>query len=1117
MNTTTQSALPSDHAVRESVLDLSKSWIIRAPAGSGKTDVLVKFYLTALTRVNRPEEICFNTFTNLAINEARQRIIEALRRAMDPVPPESAHERQTWELAREVLDVDKQHGWGLLQHPNRLFVTTIDGLSASIASQTPVMSGFGGPTQVDETPDHLYRLAIRDLFASIEDSDVDPRFIEALEVLLNVAENRIDAIESMLIDMLKTRDQWLGVLHDQDAMGMEAVLDGTITDKLHDVGNVLGTYKENILAVYQASDHPMHDACRTLTHWPSPSADTLEEWRALLIPLLTKEGHFRARITKTQGFEPKKEATILVKELLQSLRADDRVAEIERTLQQMLILPAAHYPASLHDYKVALANVLDLLVAHLRVVFEKHGKVDFIEVALRASAALGVGDQVNDTLLKLDYNIRYILVDEWQDVSLSQFNLIKKITSGWESGDGRAIVFVGDQQQSIYSFRDADVGLFLKLWQDQRFGEVPLERATLTTNFRSEKPLVDWFNYTFSEIFPKKADPYDSSVTFSPSTPFHERDDNASVSVYGFRAHLEKEAQNEKIIEIIQQAKKTDPDGSIAILVRARSHLQPIIKALREHKIRFVSQDVDPITNKSATSDVLLLIRALWHPYDRTAWVALLRAPFVGLSWEAIHQLCKHHPHTALIELMSDKTIQLSLDIENQARVTRFLEVHEKLFTDPELSSTLYLRVKTLWTLLGGPACVTPIEHHDVQTIFLLLQQQCLGGEIENMDRFLRQTQALYASPEQGDVQLMTIHKAKGLEFDTVIIPSLEKQARADDPMLLYHRELPHGYLIAPNVKHYDQKDEASERLYQYMQTLKKQMQYQESMRNLYVAITRPRKALHLTALIKEKDGDLVAPAKSSFLGMLWPVVKDSLIMNDQPDTQTFTFAPTLTPPMAPRLPADWCYPDIPVSFKPKRDVAALPSELVIQGESEFKAARGDEITAPLIGTMYHAFMEKISLDGLAAWSPDRVHEKRSSILSGCRRLGMPEPHVEGAAEHIMQLVIATLTSKTGQWILANHEHAKSEWPLSGFIDKQWESAVIDRSFVEDGIRWIIDYKTSGDGVKPEDKDRFIDIESQKYTAQLRRYKKLVTLLDDACPIKTGLYFPGLDTLVEIP
>src|SRR5690606_9992723 len=112
---------PADHVQRECALDPQRSFIVQAPAGSGKTELLIQRYLLLLSNVSRPESVVAITFTKKAAAEMQRRVLEALDDARGPAPPEE-HKRRTWELAREVRRKSAAGAWDLAENPRRLAI-----------------------------------------------------------------------------------------------------------------------------------------------------------------------------------------------------------------------------------------------------------------------------------------------------------------------------------------------------------------------------------------------------------------------------------------------------------------------------------------------------------------------------------------------------------------------------------------------------------------------------------------------------------------------------------------------------------------------------------------------------------------------------------------------------------------------------------------------------------------------------------------------------------------------------------------------------------------------------------------------------------------------------------
>src|SRR5690606_11724167 len=136
-----------------------------------------------------------------------------------------------------------------------------------------------------------------------------------------------------------------------------------------------------------------------------------------------------------------------------------------------LTVPPAEFTDTQWCVLGAQLMTLKLAVAQLHLRFAETREVDFIEIAQRAVHALGSADDPGELLLKLDASIRHLLIDEFQDTSLTQIHLLATLTAGWQPDDGRTLFLVGDPMQSIYRFRKAEVGLFLQA-AEQGVGEI---------------------------------------------------------------------------------------------------------------------------------------------------------------------------------------------------------------------------------------------------------------------------------------------------------------------------------------------------------------------------------------------------------------------------------------------------------------------------------------------------------------------------------------------------------------------------------------------------------------------------------------------------------------------
>ena len=337
----------------------------------------------------------------------------------------------------------------------------------------------------------------------------------------------------------------------------------------------------------------------------------------------------------------------------------------------------------------------------------------------------------------------------------------------------------------------------------------------------------------------------------------------------------------------------------------------------------------------------------------------------------------------------------------------------------------------------------------------------------------------------------MTIHKSKGLEFDTVIMPGLGRSPKHDDEKLLHWLERGResgnsDLLLAPISAH----GEDQNLMTAYLQQLDKKKGRFEDSRLLYVAATRAKQRLYLFghAGTQEQDGglELKDPPKDSLLARLWCVVENdfkSLLAEQDIGTSLLedVLEPVVNAPVRPRLATDWSLLAPPDSIQiSDTTVEGVEGELI-----EFGWA-GE--TARHVGTVVHRLLQHIGTVGV-----DHVKsgDLRRFVQIGRKmlaRLGVPEGRIKVALEEIDAALQVALEDERSRWILSGlHEKADCELALSGKRGSSIDHMVIDRTFVDEhGTRWIIDYKTgahTGGGV-----DEFLDREQERYRQQLERY-----------------------------
>ncbi|MCP5301136.1 MAG: UvrD-helicase domain-containing protein [Chromatiaceae bacterium] len=1096
----------SDAAQRARALDVTTSFIVQAPAGSGKTELLTQRYLRLLAQVSHPEEICAITFTRKAAAEMRNRVLGALDHATGDEPAQ-AHARLTWRLARAALSHANELEWQLADNPNRLRIQTFDSLAHALARQLPLLTEFGAPPTTTEQAEPYYRAAARATLRQLDDIALGPHLARLLVHL----DNRLAQIEDLLTTMLARRDQWLGpALQSPDGEALEDALRTAVEDTLRALrAGCDPTWLTELcrLAAWAAANREAGNGLswHDREALPESTWDELPAWQALADLLLTRDGKPRRAWDTRTGFpapgkardpatrQRYQQAKNDIAALVEPLAADD---DRRTAWDGVRRLPPDTLAPGQHAVLGSLLQVLLHAAKELILAFRDGGEVDFAETQMRAQRALGSPEEPTDFALALDYRLQHLLVDEFQDTSSSQYQLLATLTATWRPGDGRTLFAVGDPMQSIYRFREAEVGLYLAA-RTRGIGQLALEPLTLAVNFRSSTDVVDWVNACFSGIFPREVDIARGAVTYAPSSAFNPGNDGAAVQVHPFVGR-DDGGEARLVVRLIRTALAESDDGTVAVLARARSHLHVIARALNDAGLRYQAVEIATLGDQPVVRDLYHLTRALLHPADRLAWLVVLRAPWLGLDLADLLLIAEHAP-ACLLGRLRDPAVRTRLSDDGRQRVERLLAT-----VDPQLPARgrrpLRQWIEGIWLQLGGLAAAGADALADAQAYLALLDRFAEADGLTDFARLEAAINALYASPDgsaDGRVQLMTMHKAKGLEFDTVILPGLGRAPRAQRTELLYWLERPDRngrvtLLMAP-IRGVAQTQEP---VSGYLRELDRDKTRLEITRLLYVAATRAKRRLHLIGHVNADDqGGHRPPTGDSLLEKLWPLVGERF-------AASVGTAPASVPPLdaaiASRLGVDWQPPSVPV------DPSAGPADGEPPTESsvEFDWA-GD--TARHVGTLVHRHLERIATRGVDVWHAGRIDGLAASFRLALRNLGVADHELDGAVAKTQRALARTLDDPTGRWILAAHADARSEWALT-VVAGGARRFVIDRTFVDaEGVRWIIDYKT-GEHLG-DDHDGFLDREQQRYREQLENYARIVRLFDPR-PIRLALFFP---------
>jgi ATP-dependent helicase/nuclease subunit A len=1048
----------ADLAQRERALEPERSFIVQAPAGSGKTELLIQRYLALLGRVERPEEIEAITFTRKASAEMRKRVWQALVDARANPRPQEPHRAKTWDLARAAVGQDERKGWMLAENARRLRIETIDALCLGLTRQMPVLARLGAQPDPIDDASHLFAEAARATLEMVEESDAIANDVASV---LEHLDNDTERAHGLIVEMLMRRDQWLNYLGEtDDRAALEA----------------------GFAAIWHQGIERARGALPDGTTLGLPASNEVEDWLAAVDQYLTKDGEWRKK-----------------------LKFPDVItgnAGLLAALSAMRELPRPTYDDAQWEILGAIMRLARIAAAQLRVVFAAHNQADFIEIVHGALLALGSDEEPTDLLIALDYRIRHLLVDEFQDTSISQFTLLEKLTREWQPGDGRTLFVVGDPMQSIYRFRQAEVGLFLRARQDG-VGSVLLESLTLQANFRSQAGIVDWVNETFAPVMPRVEAIAEGAVPYSASVAVHEPQPGA-VHVHAF-FNGDKAGEARRVAQLARAALDApghDParPSTCAILVRSRPHLAAVLPALRAAGIPYRAVEIDRLDQRPVVRDLIAITRALSHLADRPAWLALLRAPWCGLKLSDLHALAGGEgAHGTIFELLGDDARLATLSNDGRQRVAAVRDVMSASLAE-RMRGTLRDAVEGAWLALGGPACVEDVTDLEDAELFLdHLESQEIAGAIADLEHFEANLERFRAQPDLGAddrLQVMTIHRAKGLEFDTIILPHLGASQKSDTKSLLawVERKDEPLLLAALNPAGGD-KDSG----YEYIRRLHKVKSGNEDARLLYVAATRPRRTLHLLGDVKV-DGHDVPPARkppaaNSLLEKLWGAVSATF------DSTDFVAAPQAVEGASNARDLLRRFADgIPDVAMPE-SAAWFPMAAMREAGATLEFSWVNE-TLRHVGTVAHRWLQRISDEGLEHWHAQRVRELIPLFARELAARGVDEAGCDSAALRVAEALTRTLEDARGRWVLGAHAEAASELRLTLLTSEGTQRFVIDRTFTAEGRRWIVDYKTSDH--QGANLEAFLDEQLKRYRPQLEAY---ATALGDAAALR-GLYFP---------
>ena len=857
-------AADPDTGAREFAVDPRNNVVLEASAGTGKTSVLVWRYINLLKAGVDPAHILAMTFTRKAAAEMRERIIRELRDAA----ARSEFDRRRWDEVRDRL--------------GDIAISTIDAFCLSLLREFPLEADLDPafdmadetevPRLVDEALDRSMRMIAA---RAKEDADIAlvlaqlgvSRTRQGLALLLN---RRLVAWKAL--------DRFLA--RGPAELTAEAVCRRAATaleDALRAAPGGLAGF-----LTHGPIEHPRYQLLlRDLRRFADLNRCTNAEIRAVL----DRAG---AHFLTTDG-TPRRSGAIYPYKGERDYPSADIARQHRTTVFQVAPQVERVLSVFTRDLNVVLARgvrrMFAIALSQYRRALDDRSVLDFSDVLQRALDLLRRMDEFSQSRFRLESRYHHVLVDEFQDTSRAQWELVSLLIQSWGEGMGLAtepsIFIVGDRKQSIYRFRDAEVAVMqdaAKYIEGLRAHGNP--RRSIRRSFRAVPQLLEFVNDLFGEISQPGARADDFTYTESDRFPPGVESDRRGIAL-GIGVGRDEEqcadAVASEIARIIREETVRDRQsgvaraarpGDIAILFRSRTSHREFQQALEGRNIPAYVYKGLGFFDADEIKDVTSLIRYLAAPDSDLRAASFLRSRFVRLSDAAIARLAPDL--AAAITAPAPPTALEALDDEDR-RVLEHVRAHAhdwlaRVDRVPPADLIEGLLAETAYAFeLRGPRRQQAWEN--------LKKMRSLIRRIQNrgyatLTRIADHIDALTPGDESNAilealdaVNLMTVHASKGLEFPIVFVVNLARGASGPpDPI----RVIVDGeggepaVSIGPFVSETDEAERDREK--------------QETRRLLYVALTRARDRLYLSSSLKE---GVLVPGRGSLAEVLPDSVKE--------------------------------------------------------------------------------------------------------------------------------------------------------------------------------------------------------------------------------------------------
>jgi ATP-dependent helicase/nuclease subunit A len=823
--------------------------VVSAGAGSGKTRVLAERYVRLVTeRGFKVHEVLTLTFTRKAASEMRERIFKRLSESSHP-------------SAKEALSqFDKAR------------ISTLDSFCTRLVRGTSNRYGLSGDFHVDDL--EMRRMAEEAAVELVMNSRRDKSLYAALSRL--VSARSFETIIKKLFAHIALSSFSLVKSGGYSSLAQKQI-DFIQQETLKHCESINNSCRA-ILSI---------DASKCKSNTPQKVKNTAHNMFTL--PLTFDEITPHSLIEKAEFFDSQETFPTIrsnVKdETLKALKVP--TDEAREHAKKLLVLTKT---LLFQEDILAIGKILDEYETDFLSRKRQTGLVSFRDTLEMAIDALKA-----DAKLRSFYknSIKAIMIDEFQDNNEQQKNLLYLLAERNDSVNIDSVptakdlapdklFFVGDEKQSIYRFRGADVAVFRKLSKELQKGTAhePQPKHTnisLNTNYRSTPELVDFFNAVFPSIFGTPTEDYEAEFSEVQSNSSNQTIDNYTPVEIFLQEKPEDSGISAGTSEALEAADRIVNGvsagefnfGDIAVLFKSTSHQNEYERVFRQVGIPFIAADPRGVYAEGPANDFYAILRLALFPLDKNAYATVLRSPFVKLDDEAVF--------TLLLEMGADSSIEkapfpdapaLSLSSAEKARYEHgkaiLTELRRRIDLESLASILSYLWFETgyrTWLLYHKES--RPVLGHFDYLYTLALdadrRQLSAGAFLDQLAPLIgttEKTETGEAPKVDNEVLFLTVHKSKGLEFPVVVLAdagSASKGERNDQP---YYLSAEWGPIVNLKMDTARRKDSSVNYFYETIQETIRKQEEAEIKRQFYVAVTRAEKRLLVFGTRKMNKAD---------------------------------------------------------------------------------------------------------------------------------------------------------------------------------------------------------------------------------------------------------------------